>query len=596
MVLENLPPTLDAWLKPALVHWLAVVGALAAVGLIVGFVVLTALNGPGRAGDAIYRLLSGAVGDLLRISPRRVLALARLAIQESLRRRVLAGLLVFFAILSFALWFLDTTTSDPAKLYLSFVLTATTYLVLLMMLFLSAFSLPTDIKNHTIYTIVTKPVRPSEIVLGRIVGFAAVGTALLAIMGLVSYVFVVRSLKHTHDLSPRDLVAAGGGAQDALTGRTGLERNHRHQVAIGADGAGVTDVVQGHWHEVTGDKAGDDVRYVVGRPEGQFHARIPNYGKLQFFNSVGQPTDKGINVGNEWTYRSYIEGATQAAAKWTFEGVRSEDFPDGLRLNMTISVFRTYKGDIEKTVFGSYTLRNPRTKAQWTDNFFAKEFAIDEHTVPLALEDSSGKPLDLFKELVDDGRLEIELNCLDGGQYFGVARPDLYLLPREGSFEANFLKGYTSIWLQMLLVTAVGVMWSTFLNGAVAMLATAATIVPGLFVSWDWFEELASGKAIGGGSFEALLRIVTQQSIGTPLEESLTSTVVQWLDAINRFPLKVMTSLLPDFASLDDAAYVAQGFNIPGHVVLEQSLTVLGFIVPMFIVGFLCLKMREVAK
>ena len=212
MVLENLPPTLDAWLQPALVHWLGVVGALAAVGLVLGFIVLAAVNGPGRAGDTIYRLLSGAVLDLLRMSPRRVLALARLAIQESLRRRVLAGLAVFIVVLAFALWFLDTTTSDPAKLFLSFVLTATTYLVLLMMLFLSAFSLPNDIKNHTIYTIVTKPVRPSEIVLGRILGFAAVGTALLVIMGLVSYAFVVRSLKHTHELSARDLVAAGPGA------------------------------------------------------------------------------------------------------------------------------------------------------------------------------------------------------------------------------------------------------------------------------------------------------------------------------------------------------------------------------------------------
>ena len=37
------------------------------------------------------------------------------------------------------------------------------------------FSLPADIKTKTIYTVVTKPVRPGEIVLGRIVGFSLVG-------------------------------------------------------------------------------------------------------------------------------------------------------------------------------------------------------------------------------------------------------------------------------------------------------------------------------------------------------------------------------------------------------------------------------------
>ena len=53
---------------------------------------------------------------------------------------------------------------------------ATTYLVLLMALLISTFSLPTDMKNRTITTVVTKPVHTSEIVLGRIVGFTIIGT------------------------------------------------------------------------------------------------------------------------------------------------------------------------------------------------------------------------------------------------------------------------------------------------------------------------------------------------------------------------------------------------------------------------------------
>ena len=82
-----------------------------------------------------------------------------------------------------------------------------------------------------------------------------------------------------------------------------------------------------------------------------------------------------------------------------------------------------------------------------------------------------------------------------------MAQPDLYLLPREGSFEANFVKGYIGIWLQMLLVIAFGVMWSTFLNGAVAMLATLMTLIAGQFA--PWVQELATGQVIGGNTFEA---------------------------------------------------------------------------------------------
>lgn len=596
MVLEKEPLPLDLWFATTLPEWLAIVGALALVSLLIAFLALSVQGGPGQAGDRIFRFLSGAVVNLVRISPRRVLALARLAVQESIRRRVLAGLAVFIVILAFAVWFLDSNAYDPAKLYLSFVLTATTWLVLLVMLFLSAFSLPNDIKNHTIYTIATKPVRSSEIVLGRIVGFAAVGTVMLAVMGVSSYLFVVRALSHTHEVSARDLSAADpSGEKPGQTGRTSLVRNHHHQVSIGADGRGSTDVVQGHWHDVELTGSPEAGSYVVSSPQGLFHARVPIYGKLTFTNSGGAPVEKGINVGNEWTYRSYIEGGTLATAKWRFQGIRREDFPDGLRLNMTISVFRTHKGNIVDTVVGSYTLRNPRTGVSAAaQNFFAKEFAIDDQRIPLKVDDATGKTLDLFDDLIDNGELEVDLNCLQGGQYFGMAQPDLYLLPREGSFEANFVKGFACIWLQMLLVASIGVMWSTFLNGSVAMLATLATLVAGHFA--PWVQELASGNVIGGNSFEAFFRIVTQTSIGSPLEENLTASVVQGLDAVTRWPLKVIASLLPDFAQLNDATYVAEGFNIPTYVLLEQTITTLGFVLPVFVIGFLCLKSRELAK
>ena len=130
------------------------------------------------AGDMIYRVMASAAVGFVRFSPRRVFALARLAVQESMRRRVWVALVVFGVVLLFAGWFLDAvddpqklSSFDPGKLYINFVLTATTYLVMLLAIFLERLSLPTDIKNRTIYTIVTKPVRTGEIVLGRILGF-----------------------------------------------------------------------------------------------------------------------------------------------------------------------------------------------------------------------------------------------------------------------------------------------------------------------------------------------------------------------------------------------------------------------------------------
>ena len=84
-------------------------------------------------------------------------------------------------------------------------------------------------------------------------------------------------------------------------------------------------------------------------------ARVPVYGKLPSETAAGKPAEKGINVGDEWTYRSYIEGGTLAACVWTFEGITEEAFPHGLPVEMNIEVFRTYKGNIEKGVLGSLT-------------------------------------------------------------------------------------------------------------------------------------------------------------------------------------------------------------------------------------------------
>ena len=149
---------------------------VALVGLVVGFLVAAIRHGPLAAGDMTYRVLSAAAVDLVHMAPRRMCAIARLAIQEAIRRRVWVVFVLFALVLVFAGWFLDPNSQDPAKLYLDFVLWWTNLLVLFLAIFLSTFSLPNEIKNRIIYTVVTKPVRSGEIVLGRMVGFTAIGT------------------------------------------------------------------------------------------------------------------------------------------------------------------------------------------------------------------------------------------------------------------------------------------------------------------------------------------------------------------------------------------------------------------------------------
>ncbi len=93
--------------------------------------------------------------------------------------------------------------------------------------------------------------------LGRILGFTLIGSVILAIMGVVSYVFAYRLLDHTHDVevttpvcSNRPETSEGGDwFRSALIT---LSHGHRH------DGynwlltaSSKTDTKNGHWHNVT---------------------------------------------------------------------------------------------------------------------------------------------------------------------------------------------------------------------------------------------------------------------------------------------------------------------------------------------------------
>ena len=203
------------------------------IGLIVGYVYSASRYGPVEGFYAVAR----AIRDLMRFdlpgtSFRRVFALARLAFKEAIRRKVLFVVGLFLVLLLLAGWYLNPESDDPARLYISFVLTATNYLILVLALFISTFSLPADIKSKTIYTIVTKPVRATEIVLGRMLGFRGGGNLDAGADGL-GQLSVRHSRTATHPSGSRRVrrrsVAVGWRAKPITSAITST-RSHRSRL------------------------------------------------------------------------------------------------------------------------------------------------------------------------------------------------------------------------------------------------------------------------------------------------------------------------------------------------------------------------------
>jgi hypothetical protein len=462
----------------------------------------------------------------------------------------------------------------------------------------------------------------------------AVGTLLLLVMGTMSYMFVVRGLSHRHEIPEDQLIRAvklwqrqfaQGEPGAPLKLETTNVHNHRHTfylspirrvtsdgetvIEVLAEGGVNSEMAHEHWHPMTYRIEGDlksaqseaELVTRIGSPRGHLIARVPKYGKLRFRDRTGKDVEKGINVGDEWTYRSFIEGGRPSAAIWEFEGIRETQFPEGLPVELAIEVFRTYKGDTSDPenipgIPGSLAVRNPDTGEKVDARIFtAKDFAVDVQFIPRELQTAEGKNVDLFRDLVtEDGRMEIWLQCITPQQYFGAAQRDLYIRARDASFELNFIKGYFGTWLQLLLVVVAGTVLSTFLSGPVAILATSGVIVGGFFV--EFMRKLALGETYGGGLFESGVRMLTQQNVVEAMEPSMRTTVVQSADVVARPFLWIFSTILPAFKEFSFSSHVAYGYDVSGNTLGMCAFRALAFLVPVFLAGCFFLRTREVAR
>ncbi len=183
-------------LSSAATSWMVLVGILTLISVGLSFVLSLARNGV--SGVAIFTTgLGSYLGDLFSLSPKRIYALTKLTLLEAIRRKALLVFVVFAVLLMFAGWFLTDTNSRPelqVSIHVTFLLTAIAWLILPAVIFLSCWALPEDIRIRSLHTVVTKPARRLEIVIGRMAGMGIVSCLVLVVMGVIGAVWIYRKL------------------------------------------------------------------------------------------------------------------------------------------------------------------------------------------------------------------------------------------------------------------------------------------------------------------------------------------------------------------------------------------------------------------
>ncbi len=544
---------------PTFLSWLVVCGASAAILAAISLFYCLVSRG-GKGVGAWAQEVAGIATDIVSISPRRIYALGLLTFREAIRRKALLVFVVFAILFMFAGWFLSASSLAPeyqVEVYVTFVLKAISWLLLLVMLLLSCWGLPEDIKQRSLHTVVTKPARRLEVVLGRMLGFSVVGTIILVVMAGVGWGWIRRQL-------PEE-------AQKQLT------------------------------------------------------CRQPVFGTLSFVDRDGNPTTAGINVGDIWEFYSYIEGATKARAIWTFSGIdeNSLDKEGNLRLENQFQAFRSHKGDMRRSLYYQCVLVNPETGLRVPTSLkTVSEFRGRTDLLPRALprvaeaaqsdpakKDDEKKAYDLIDDLVSKqavvdpetkqvifpaGSLQVEVSCVDPGQYLGMARPHLFIRMPDRSFEVGYLKAIFGVEMMMLLVIILGVTASTFVKGPVATMLTACLLIIGQSAR-EFMARLVTNQEQGGGTFESIYRLLYHMNPVTELPQGPATTIMKAIDQSMVGLMWLFYNVIPDFSFFDHSLkYLAKGFDVSfNNAVLPGVVIMLGYFIPCVLLGCFCLRNRE---
>lgn len=297
-------------------------------------------------------------------------------------------------------------------------------------------------------------------------------------------------------------------------------------------------------------------------------------------------------------------GNSAEARDWLRKSVEMHS-PD-VTLETSFTIYRTTKGIISEGVRASIkvtnldrnlkheeaiTLVDPTTKQPKIDNRHTstntqlpeiREYYTTEVKVPAGV----------FAGCT--GNLEVQVQCVTPMQYLGMAESDLYILADRGTFWTNYLKGLYGIWLQTLILVAVGVFAGTFLSWRVAFLCTLFFFIAGQ-VAFSFLSNFFETTAYGGGPFESFIRLVTHNNQMSDLDPTLGVIVAKALDSVATPILAVTAYFLPNFSAFDFRNLVADGFAVDAFTLLQGTALALAYALPFSFAAYFILKNREVA-
>ncbi len=542
-----------------------------------------------------------------RIIMRRIWAIARVAVKEAWSRGIVWVCLIIPVIYLYADWYISSKPEDQLRNRVGVVYFSMTVLFLLTSALLGAFSIPADLKNQNIFTIVTKPVERYEIVLGRFLGYALLILVELIVLTGISYVYVDRGL-------------AAQAQEESYHARVPLfgTELYFHNTAKREEGENVGREwsYRTYISGINPKSPNQRVQYAVW-PFDEFPAtlldRPDDYPvHLEFSFDIYRTTtgQEGKGVYCSFTFARGDLSEDQVEDLLKPSGVVSKEYNDryaeALKKNKALGktgdelsdVNAKSKKDIYWALFEKYGVHQIQgvSIADYHTQFEeipAKVFKTLEKSRPAqAASAPGGKRPPVMRVFVN-----VENDRYSRVQRVGMAQADLYVLVDDRPFWINFFKGAICIYLIACIVLGLSVVASTYLTGIISLLFTTALCVGGLFM--PFIKSLAEGTTYGGGPLEAGYRLSKGQTASAALDKQSTVVyVLQKGDAAFQQWLRFIMNCIPDVGQYYPSDYVANGFDITWGqlLLLNHILPVAGFLAPWAVLAYFLIKSREMAN
>jgi hypothetical protein len=381
----------------------------------------------------------------------------------------------------------DETLKGRLQTFVSYGLSLTSFLLCLLTIIISIYSLTTDIKQKQIYTVVTKPIRRFELLLGKLLGIVLLDAALLVLFSGIIYGITLYMPKHFNAAKAERLEVSN----EFFTARAGLkppEVNVRREV---------------------------DERYEQLKKSGQLDKALRN---LSYKRIISDLTKQEQLKKRAVAVRKYLD--------WEFNNVRLFDDPNS-------SFFIRYWYDV------SVNPPDLQVHGLWIVGDLRQiRYGTRSRTPPERLE--SKDLIRTFREIEIPGYLVAE----DG--YLGVRfvnppvnstvvmfplEKGLEVLYKADTFTANFLRAVLLILFRLIFLACLGVMTSTFLSFPVAILLClviflTATVSGFVIDSFYYVSEGISG--VYSYAVKPIVQLLPQFDKFNPTKYLVAGRLLSW--------------------------------------------------------------------